>query len=652
MCRLIRHISFLFWIGVCVLLVFPQESQYVKLRVIVDSTTVKVSPEIDGETLARIPLNTVLKAVEKQGEWYKVTFEKEGLQITGFVHEMLVREMTEDEVAEEEALLPVEAFETQTEIIQEIESRMGQSRQLIRQQSDYEKAIESLDPLIAQAFRVEDHQRQRKIAAEIYLWMGLAYAGKGDEYAALQEIRNMFEVDHAFGKEITRNIYDPKIGQLVDQAEKEFLGLIIEYSLRVTTEPNQAEMLVNGKAVGLTPLLYSSKTSKVSLQLKKDGYKAVTDEIFLSQLNNDKHYVLDRLGRNLEVKSVPPGAKVFLNEQDTGKRTDCVLAYVPFGTHTMRLAKENYAEWEGTVEVPDGIDPVSFSIPLTGKNYVSSTLWGGPELPLLQKPTGIALDVDNSILVVDESDAKVKKITLEGKLDPAWPSEKNDLKDLRNPAGIAVDGRGFIYVTDAKKHSVMKFDKDGKLIKKWGKEGSADIEFQAPLGIAVDGDLNVFVADSVNHCIKKFSNLGQYIQTIGTRGTSDGEFIFPAAIAINQKNEIFVVDRTRLQKFSSEGDFLESWGGISDREATLNRPMGIVIDRDGYIYIADTGNNRIHKFDQTGQLIAEWGDTGEGKGQMNYPMGLAVDVHGIILVVERENNRIQIFKVISESGTE
>ncbi len=650
MSRMIRLIKVLFFISLFLSLVFSQDNPPFKLRVIVDSATVKVSPEIDGETLARIPLNTVLDAVEKQGEWYKVTFEKEGLRITGFVHEMLVREMSKDEVAKEEASSLTGTIETQIGIIQEIEGRMEQGRQFVRQKSDFDKALEFLEPLIAKAFRVEDHQRQSRIAAEIYLWLGMAYAGKGDDYAALRDIRNMFEVNHAYGKEITRNILDPEIMGLIDQAEKEFLGLITEYSLKVTTDPNQAEMVVNGQSVGLTPFLYSSKSPKVFLELKKDGYKSVTDEIFLTDANADRHYVLDRLGRNLEVKSVPQGAKIFLDAQDTGQKTDCVLPYVPYGDHKINLSKENYAPWEGTIEIPEGVDPLSVSILLTGKNYASDAAWGGPDSPLFQKPAGITLDADNSILVVDESDGKVKKITPEGKIDLAWASQKNDFGDLKSPSAIAVDNRRYIYITDTKRHCVMKFNKDGKLIKKWGKEGSGDSEFQNPLGVAVDGNFNVYVVDSNNHCVKKFSNLGIYNKTIGMRGISNGEFLFPSAIAVNQNNEIFVADRTRLQKFSSEGEFLESWGGKGETAADLNKPMGIAIDQNGYIYISDSGNNKIKKYDGKGKLIAEWGETGKGRGQLNYPMGVVVDSRGMVFVAERENNRIQAFKVMSGSG--
>ena len=149
------------------------------------------------------------------------------------------------------------------------------------------------------------------------------------------------------------------------------------------------------------------------------------------------------------------------------------------------------------------------------------------------------------------------------------------------PGGIAVDNQGYMYVTDAKKHAVLKFDKNGKFIKKWGKEGSANIEFRTPLGIAVDSESNIYVADSTNHCVKIFSNLGVFKRTIGKRGTAERELLFPAAIAINQKKELFVLDRTRLQKFSSEGELLGSWGKAGSNDGDLNNPMGIFVDKDG-----------------------------------------------------------------------
>jgi DNA-binding beta-propeller fold protein YncE len=543
-------------------------------------------------------------------------------------------------------------IESQADIIQEIETRMEESRQLIRQEKKFEEAMNSLSPLIAKTFRVEDIQKQRQLATEIFLWTGMAYSGMGDAYAALREIRNMFEVDHAYGKVITRNIYDPKIGGLIEQAEKEYLGIIRDYSLRLSSQPEQARIIINGEYIGVTPLIYRSGSPKVLLEIKKEGYRSVKDDIFLSQEDTNKEYDLERLGRNVEVKSTPQGANVFLDEEDTGQLTDCVLPYVSFGTHKVRIFKENYADWEGEVEIVLGGNPILIDVILPGKTYEYFKKWGAPNSPIFQQPQGVTLGQNDIVYVVDGSEDKIKKITSEGRVDRTWSSGGKDFKNVRSPGGIAVDRQGYMYVTDAKKHAVFKFDKTGKFIKKWGKEGSGNVEFKTPMGIAIDSESNIYVADSTNHCIKKFSNLGDFKKTIGKSGTDEGEFLFPTAISISRKNELFVVDRTRMQKFSSEGELLDSWGRAGSNEGDLNKPMGIFVDENGFVYIADSGNNRIQKFDERGQFIAKWGGEGAGDGQLNYPSGIVIDSRGYVYVAERENNRIQVFKLSSGSESE
>lgn len=644
------------WIILLMAVVFlpaiSQEENPVKVKVIVDSATVKVTPEIDGETLARIPLNTLLDAMEKQGEWYKVTFDKEGLKITGFIHEMLVRAMSEDELAEAtSASIPLNV-ESQSEIVRKIEIRLEESRQFIRQENKFEDALVSLSPLVAKTFRVEDIQKQRQLATEIFLWTGMAYSGLGDAYAALKEIRNMFEVDYAYGKMITRNIYDPNIGGLIDQAEKEYLGIIKNYSLRISSRPEQASIKINGEHIGVTPLIYRSESPKVILEIEKEGYKIQKDELFLSQEDTDKEYDLERLGRNLEVKSMPQGANIFLDEEDTGQVTDSVLPYVSFGTHNVRISKKNYADWEGIVEIPLGENPISIDVLLAGKTYVYVKKWGAPNSTVFQRPVSISVDHNGILYVADDSETKIKKILPDGKIDPNWSSGGKDFKNVKSPGGIAVDSQGNIFVTDEKKHAVLKFDKSGNLVKKWGKEGSDNLEFKTPLGIAVDREGNVYVADSTNHCIKKFSNLGDFKRSFGKRGTEGGEFIFPAAIAINQKNELYVLDRTRLQKFSLDGELLDSWGKAGSDDGDLNIPMGVCLDKNGFVYIADSGNNRIQKFDRSGQFISKWGDKGAGDGQFNYPSGIIVDSNGNVYVVERDNSRVQAFRLLSDDVDE
>lgn len=72
-------------------------------------------------------------------------------------------------------------------------------------------------------------------------------------------------------------------------------------------------------------------------------------------------------------------------------------------------------------------------------------------------------------------------------------------------------------------------------------------------------------------------------------------------------------------------------------------PNGVAVDSAGYIYVADTSNNRIQKFDSTGAYVTQWGSTGSGNGQFVAPTKLAFDASNNLFVVDSLNYRVQKF---------
>lgn len=631
-----------------VFLLFALQAAPIKVKVIAENVSIKATPEIGGNTIAKVPLNAILEAEVKEGEWYKVNIEKEGLQIIGYIHEMVVEVVQEEESTEKEEV-SAEEEGSQAKLMAEIEIRMEESRTLIRQEKDIEKAINSLRPLIAKVFNVTDNKRQKELAAEVFLWIGLAYASQGDEYAALMEFEYMFEIGQVHAKEITRNIYSPEIVSLIEHAEKKFLGLLTDYSLEISTEPKEAKIIIDGKEVGFSPEICRISVPKFVIEIEKEGFKTIEEEIFLTKATSSKEYILERSGRNVGVSSTPSGARVYLDGKDTGEMTDCLLPYVPFGVHKIKIAKENYTEWEGEIKIEEGEAPFPIEVVLTGKNYGFLKILGGPDKKTFGQPTGIAVDRENNFYVIDVKDPKLKKFSPEGKLLRSWLNEGKEFKRLKNPTGVVIDNQGFIYVTDSKNHCVMKFSKKGKFVSKWGKEGSEKLEFKSPSGIAIDSNNDIYIVDSSNNRIKKYSHLGAFKKMWGKQGASDGAFSFPGAIAVNQKNEIFVLDRIRVQKFTSEGEFITSWGKRGIGEGEFNRPMGLTIDNENYVYVADSANHRIQKFNDKGEFITKWGSKGIGDNQMNFPSSLVLDSRGNVLVLERDNKRVQIFGVLSQS---
>ena len=497
----------------------------VKIKVIVDNASIKATPEIGSQTLANAPLGTVLDVEMKQGEWYKVATSKAGTPVTGYIHELLVEEIAEGEVP---TAVPAGGLtKSQGEISAEIELRLEEGKNLIRQEKELDRAAENLRPLLAKAFTIDDRTRQKQIACEIYLWLGLASAKQGDDYGALKEFRNMFEVDYAWAKEVTRNIYDPTVSGFIDQAEKQYRGLLVNYTLEITTEPKEAVVKINGKEIGRTPEVYTTPVPKFTLEVVKDGFKPYREEVFLNQANSKKEIVLESAGRTLLVSSVPPAARVFLDDQDTGKVTDCELPYVPYGVHVLKLKKQNWAEFEQSVEVLEGPGPLSVNAFLSAKDYVAGRTFGTPEGKLFKLPRAIALDKEGNFYVADESEFRLKKFDAQGRPQASWGDSGREFKALKKPSGIAIDDQGFLYITDAAANSVLKFSKDGRFVSKWGKSGSKPGELMGPLGIVVDRSGNVYVADSGNNRIVTYSTGGGPQERLGQTGHRPGRIRRP-----------------------------------------------------------------------------------------------------------------------------
>jgi len=89
---------------------------------------------------------------------------------------------------------------------------------------------------------------------------------------------------------------------------------------------------------------------------------------------------------------------------------------------------------------------------------------------------------------------------------------------------------------------------------------------------------------------------------------------------------------------------LKIWGeeAIKDEEQAFYMPVDIEIDRKGYIYVLDQGNNRIQVFNSSRKYIKTIGRAGKGPGEFANPSGLAFYYNNNLIISDFFNRRIQI----------
>lgn len=240
---------------------------------------------------------------------------------------------------------------------------------------------------------------------------------------------------------------------------------------------------------------------------------------------------------------------------------------------------------------------------------------------------------------------------------------------------------------------ILEFDEAGNFLRGWGGPG-AGYEWTVPTGperrapgdgraenaehgIHVDHKGNVWVGGNStgDHQILKFTRDGKFLLQIGRRGQSKGSndtanvnrsagyFVEP------KTNELFVADgygNRRVIVFDADtGAYKRHWGAYGNRpdDSTTRAPRdeqapppqqfnvvhGLMVSGDGYVYVADRGNNRIQVFRTDGTFVRE-AFIKRGTGGPGTVFGAALSADSqqrFLYVADGSNGRI----VIMDRGT-
>jgi sugar lactone lactonase YvrE len=290
-------------------------------------------------------------------------------------------------------------------------------------------------------------------------------------------------------------------------------------------------------------------------------------------------------------------------------------------------------------------------------------------------PSGITVDANGNLFVTDYFNHMIRAINPNGMVSTLVGSTAG-IEDgpaatakFFLPNGAAVDKQGNIYVSEEGTSRIRKVTSAGLTSTFAGAtpgylDGvSTAAKFSTPSGIALDAEGTVYVADQFNNCIRKITPAGVVTTLAGsvTAGIADGtgaaaQFQRPVGVVVDEAGNVFVADlfNHRIRKITSDGvvtTIAGSTPGFADGTGTAAKflyPAGLALDKEGNLFVADSENNRIRKITKAGVVttFAGIGAQGTDNGlastaQFYLPREIDIDAEGNIYVVEIGNHRIR-----------
>ena len=150
----------------------------------------------------------------------------------------------------------------------------------------------------------------------------------------------------------------------------------------------------------------------------------------------------------------------------------------------------------------------------------------------------------------------------------------------------------------------------------------------------------------MNSRVVCFNSTGKYLSQFGQKGTDPGEFKSPLGMSIDSEGRIYIADSKnhRIQIIDQEGKAISEVYIPPDKYGCLADPTDIVIDEKKQHYIiVDNDNHRLLLYNKKLELIREIGGVGYEEGNFRYPYTACIDGEGNIYVTDVINTRVQVF---------
>ena len=259
------------------------------------------------------------------------------------------------------------------------------------------------------------------------------------------------------------------------------------------------------------------------------------------------------------------------------------------------------------------------------------------------------MDVNNTVYVAANSLNRVL-IWSEGNITP----DRTISGGLNSPFAVCASITGDIYVDNGQiNYRVDKWS--------WNATTSTAVMNVTSkcISLFIDQQQTLYCSNDGGHKVVKMSlSSGSSTATIaaGTGASGSAPYLlnFPNGIFVDEKLNLYVADwgNNRIQLFQPDQPNATTVAGNgAPGTIALNRPLAVILDADGYLFISDSSNHRIIRSGPFGFqcLLGCSGAAGAASNQLNKPFTISFDSYGNLFVVDTDNNRIQKFLLATNS---
>lgn len=203
-----------------------------------------------------------------------------------------------------------------------------------------------------------------------------------------------------------------------------------------------------------------------------------------------------------------------------------------------------------------------------------------------------------------------------------------------------IDSSNHLLMVNSLNSTIIAMDREGQVVAEYGTD-PRDYQLVQPFGVAVSEDA-IFVSDVFKKNVLVFDKAGNFKNSWGRTGKIPFEF-HPKRIMYHG-DVLYVAAQTSVFKFTAGGECIGQFGVEGNEPGQFKNARAIACDSEGFLYVADEGNNRIQKFTAEGDYVLHWSTEGLGIDEFSTPEDVAVDSEDTVYVLDPEGATVMFTK--------